>query len=245
MRCLRLLSGRLAAGILVFATGLAMASCGIQVDTAISAERKAVVQIQASFHPVLQAYLEDLSGGKTDGLISAERIRSRLAEEPGLTVRSLDASLKGGVKMNLDIADLQKLFTGKNSVAKGVIAMASEGGVTRISVKLDRKAIESFMSLGMEKNDQSLKYLLPQNATITAGKYQENLRWALEEYGTADQLADLFKTSTITVRLTVPGAIKSATGFTVTDRAGGKLSLNLSLIDLLTLQGTRTFELSY
>jgi hypothetical protein len=223
-----------------------VASCGVQVDSVIGADRKATIQVQASFHPVLQAYLEDLVGKeKTDSIINAPMIRARLSEEAGVTIRNLEASLKTGLKMNLDVADLRKLFTGKDSVAKGIITMSVEGGSTRVTVHLDRKAIESFMALGMEKNDQSLKYLLPQNATVTAEKYQENLRWALEEYGTADQLADLFKTSTIVVRLSVPGAIKSSSGFTVTDKAGGKLQLSLSLLDLLTLQGVRTYEFVY
>jgi hypothetical protein len=222
-----------------------LASCGVQVDSSIAADRKATVQVQASFHPVLQAYLDDLTGGKTAEVVNADRIKARLAAEPGVTVKSLEASVKNGVKMSLEIADLQKLLSAKDSVVKGIVAMSVSGGATKLTVKLDRKAVESLMSLGMEKNDQSLRYLLPQNAATTAEKYRDNLRWALEEYGSAAQLDDLFKTSTITVRLSVPGPVKSSSGFTVTDKAAGKLQLTIPLLDLLTLQAPRSYELSY
>jgi hypothetical protein len=236
---------RLPLAAVVAAGFVLLASCGVQVDSSIGADRKATVQVQASFHPVLQAYLDDLTGGKTAEVVNADRIKARLAEEPGVTVKSLEASVKNGVRMSLEVADLQRLLSAKDSVVKGIIALSAAGGATKLTVKLDRKAVESLMSLGMEKNDQSLRYLLPQNAATTADKYRENLRWALEEYGSAAQLDDLFKSAAITLRLTVPGPVKSSSGFTVTDKVAGKLQLTISLLDLLTLQAPRSYELSY
>jgi hypothetical protein len=237
------------AALLCLGAGFLAMSCGVQVDAAVMADRRATAQLNVAIHPVLQAYLADLAGtgkdGKAPDVINADRIRARLAEEPGITVRSLEASLKGGVRINLEIADLQKLFAGKNATVKNVFTMASEGGRTVLKVRLDRAAVESFIGMGLEKNDTSLRYLLPQNATMTADKYRENLRWALEEYGTAEQLAELFKTAVISVRLTLPGAVQSSSGFTVVDKAGGKLQLSLSLLELMTLQGSRLYEARY
>ena len=137
------------------------------------------------------------------------------------------------------------IFTGKNSTVKNVFSLTSNGGLSSLRIVLDRSAVESFLGLGLEKNDTSLRYLLPQNASLSADKYRENLRWALEEYGTKDQLAQMFKSAVLAIHLTLPAPVQSASGFTISDKAAGKVALNLSLLELMTIQGSRVYEVRY
>ncbi len=99
---------------------MAVSACGVQVDSSIAADRKATVQINATIHPVLQAYLAALldTGEDSSNLINAGQIRARLLKEPGLTVNSLEADLKTGIKLSVSLADIQTWSNDKKSVLK-------------------------------------------------------------------------------------------------------------------------------
>lgn len=211
---------------------LGLLSCAVKVDTVLAADQSARVELQANFHPVLQAYLTDLSGGKQD-FFSETSIRKRLVAEKGITVQHLEASMEKGINIGLRIADIRQILVGKDGEVQGAISLTNEGGKKRLAFRLNRKTIEAF--LAMSGNSAEMKYLLPQDGSLTAKQYQDQLNWALEEYGTASQMADMFKTSTIKLKLTVPAPIVSATGFTIIDRQAGIVGLDLNLVELLTL----------
>jgi len=216
--------------------------CGVKVDTVLAADQSAKVELTAAIHPVLQAYLKDL-GGDTKDFFSETAIRKRLTAEKGLTVLHLSATTDKGISLGLKVADIRQLLAGKSGDVRNAVSLKTEGGKTHLVLTLNRSAIESF--LGMGGNAADLKYLLPQDKALTAKQYQEQLNWALEEYGTASQLGDMFKTSLIKLSLTVPGPVVSAKGFTIIDRQAGVVGLELGLVELLTLHTNIVNEVVY
>lgn len=217
-------------------------SCSVQIDTVLAADQSARVEMQAIIHPVLRDYLKDLSGGKQD-FFSEASIRKRLAEEKGLSIQHIEASMDKGISIGVKVADIRQILSGKTGDIRNAIVLSDVGGQKRLIFNLNRQTIEAF--LGMGGSNSELKYLLPQDAALTAKQYQDQLNWALEEYGTTAQLADMFKTSVIKMRLTVPGAIKSVKGFTIIDRKAGIVGLELNLVELLTLHTTMINEVAY
>jgi len=229
-----------------------LSSCGVQVQASVGTDNSATIQMQSRIHPVLQAYLKDLATSVSHKttindkeIIDPEKIRQRLSQEKGVTIIKLETSLANGINLNLKIADLQQLFAAKTPDVKSVFTIKPENGQSRLTIRLDHKAVETFMSMGGAKDDAQIRGLLPQGGTITAAKYQEQLDWALEEYGSDIQRQEMFKNSVISIKLTVPRPIQSASGFTILNKAAGQVQLDISLLDILTLQKTLTFEVLY
>lgn len=217
-------------------------SCAAKVDGALAADQSATLEIQVRAHPVLQAYLDDLAGGKPSQF-SADKIRQRLQAEKGLTVGHIESSPEKGLSMGLAVKDLRQVLAKQSPELRGAFAVADLPEGHELRINLSRKLISALLGMaGMPKDSEML---FPQEKTVNAKQYREQLTWALEEYGSAAQLADMFKTARIKLTVALPGPVKSAKGFAVVDRARGVVALDVDILELLTMQGSQSYSAAY
>ena len=231
-------------GLVLAASVLALNSCGVQVNTVLATDRSAHLDIAAHVHPVLLAYFKDLSGSDAP-IFDTEIIKKKLTAEKGVTVQKIALTGKSDLKISLDVQDITQLFAAKSSDLRSALSLGEVAGIHTLKLHLGRTLVKTLLSLGTSGDSSAVSSLIPQKDSITTRQYQDQLNWALEEYGTAAELAAMFKSSLIKVTIKLPAPIQSATGFSIQDRTAGLVGLDIKLLDLMTLNNDLNYEVTY
>jgi len=228
----------------IFASVLFSSSCSSSAQVNIKDDGSADAQVNVQVGPIFAAYIRDLQDtvNGSNELFDTKALQSRLSQEPGVKVNSV-AIKNDTLKLNVSIASLG--VAAKAGSLKNFMDIRQDGSDRVLTVRLGPGSIKTMMGFMTTANRQALSSILPGKGAVNAKKYEDQLVWALEDYGKADELRAMARTANISVSLVLPTVPKKISGGTQ-DRENPKLiKFQFPLLELLTLDKDRIIEIRY
>ena len=235
------------AGLALLVLLVLFSSCSARVGIELDRQGGASVVVSETTHPLFQAYLEDFASLSSDSQqvavsVDTQAIREQLAE----SVRVLSmSSTPGSFETELQLGRLEDLFQGRDDSLNEILTVSRSGNRSVFTMELDRDAVRSLLGLGREDSDVDMEYLLPADDDMSKDEYQDDLDWAMEEYGTDSERRAMFGSSTIDLTIQLPGRITNSRGFRIINRDEGVLAATIDVLSLLTLQAPLVFRAEY
>jgi len=239
---------------LLVATALAATSCTVREELVIDASGSGSATLTISLNPILLSYYSDLLTAMTGvagdyAIFDPEQLAAAFAARPALRLTEIERSALGQLRMEFTFDDLNQVLTEEGGVGTGadgqadVFTFRTIGSRRELTVRLDRAAVNRFMSFAPPESAMMTSFLLPpDDGSVSRDEYQDELAWALEEYASAPEVARVLEQSVIEVVVRPSGRIESQSGGTVQN---GAVTFRVPILELLTLSEERVYRVVF
>ncbi len=217
--------------LILFSTG-----CSAQQLMALGDDGSGVVDVSIQLDQSFAGYLEDLTaslGGNDNGsgsLFDHDAVRAGFAAEAGLHLLEISSPDQHTLNLRVRFDAIPALVASRSDGLARILSFDSTPGERRLTIRLDRRAIEYV--LGLTGIDPYIsESLLPPEGDMTAPEYLEYLVWALEEYQEERPIREVIRQSSVESHITVAGTIRLARGGR---QNGATATFRTPLVELLT-----------
>lgn len=235
--------------LLVFLT----VSCTVRQQVELGREGSGTAEVDVDLHPMVVRYITDLivfSGGpKPDSIFDPEAIRAAFDTIHDLTLRDLEITGPGSLRIGLSFSDVQAVFTSQMGTEVVPVASASrKGSASETVLYLDRDNYGAIVARvlvlsGMiEFQDYLTGLLEPGPEEVILDMYE----YAFEEYTEGKSVRELLEESEIVLEFAVPNRIISHRGGEIPETGGGdRIRYTVPLLDILTLDEPISYSFDY
>ncbi len=229
------------------------ASCTVRQQVELGREGSGTAEIEVELHQMAVQYINDLivfSGGpEPDSIFDPEAIRAAFDTIPDLTLRHLEITGSGSLRIGLTFSDVRAVFT--SQVGEGVVPVARasrKGKTSEAGLYLDRDNYGAIVARvlvlsGMIAFEDYLTGLLePGPEEVILDMYE----YAFEEYTEGKSVRDVLEESEIVLEFAVPNRIISHRGGEIPETGGdARIRYTVPLLDILTLDEPISYSFDY
>lgn len=236
---------RVRAALPVLLLALALAGCSVSQRLTVRGDGSGTAELDISIHPIMIAYYNDLmvamSGVEGEfPIFDLDALRGTFDQRPGAELISLEQRGRGELEMTVAFSSVDAL---SESGESEFISFQQNGSRRTIRVRLDRAAIDEFLQFAPEETVGMTQFLFPPaDGSMSAAEFEEQMAWALEEYGSPDAVREALSSAVIEVRVEPQGRITSVEGGR---RNGDAVVFRIPVIEALTLQESRVYSLTF
>ena len=232
-------------------------SCSVREELIIDGDGAGEATISVNLSPVLLAYYNDLLIAMTgvegeSPVFDVDQIRASFAERDGIELTSVERPARGRLRMSFTFDDVNEVLARESGTAAAqgapvdpseVIQFRSNGARREVIVRLDRSAVDSFLSFAPPESATMTEFLFPPaDGSVSEREYRDELAWALEEYAPPDEVNELLRSASIDVWVRPEGRIESQRGGTIRD---GAVVFSVPILEVLTLSRVREYLLVF
>lgn len=224
---------------------LLLAGCTVSQQLDIQGDGSGTAELDISIHPIMIAYYNDLmvamSGVEGEyPVFDLEALATTFAQRPGAELLSVEQLSRGRLRMAMAFSSVSAL---SESGRSEFITFEESGRERTVRLQLDRGAIDEFLAFAPQETVSMTQFLFPPaDGSMSASEFEEQMAWALEEYGDAEAVRDALSGAVIEVRVRTQGRITAVDGGR---RDGDVVVFQVPVIEALTLQQSRTYSVSF
>lgn len=199
---------------------LLSASCQVRQDVTLQIGGAGSSRILVELHPVFTRYYSDLASGflpsfdpRNPVYFDAPGIGKNLSANPDLEVLWIRTPAPHKLDMEIRFRDIGRAIRGGDPEIRDIMSLRREGKRETLAIHLDRSNLSSILRVLSPDKASPLKALLPPaGRPLSETEYLEHLSWALEDYAGPGEIADVLRSSAVTLRVRVPGKIAALDG---------------------------------
>jgi len=226
---------------------LLVAGCTVREELRVAADGSGTATVDISIHPIMAAYYNDLLVAMTGverefPLFDPVQIEQSFAERAGISLLGLE--LKNRLELSVAVAfnDLNRVFPA-DSGSPSVLAFERSGTRRTLRIRLDRAAVDQFLSFAPEETAAMSEFLFPPvDGSVSREEFREQMAWALEEYADAGVVAEILENAEIVVVVRPEGTIVSQTGGRI---LGETVVFHVPVLDILTITGEQIYSVTF
>lgn len=217
--------------------------CSVSQDLTVAGDGSGTAELTIDIHPIMIAYYNDLmvamSGVEGEfPVFDLEALTESFAKREGVELEATELRGRGSLAMTLRFEDANAL-----SESGEIISFERSGSRRTLSLRLDRSSIDEFLSFAPEETVSMTEFLFPPaDGSLSSGEYEEQMAWALEEYGDPAFVRSVLRNAAIEVRVVPQGRILRVEGG---ERSGSAVIFRVPVIEALTLSESRLYSLSF
>jgi len=219
---------------------LLTASCSAGISGVFNTEGGVSLKVSGEFKPKISVLIKKLASNNTDVLINAKRINDSLNSVPEVKNADFRNAGAGGIRGSFEIGKTEQFLKSNAPSGRQFITTTRNGGVTHISIYLDRKSASVLVGTLLPELQAYLSAIAAPVATGEELGKAEYLDTVKSIYGAP--LAEEIGASQITLALSFPGRIKSASGKNITV-SGSTAVIQIPLPDLLVMDSDLIYEI--
>ena len=242
-----------AAGLAAMLLFLFTASCTVRQQIELDREGGGSAGVEVELHPMTVRYITDLivfSGGtEPESIFDPASIEAAFNSIPELTLRDLEITGPGSLRLDLDFSNIETFFTsqvgGDVSPAAKVVRKKS---ASKAFLYLDRDNYAAIVARvlvlsGMIAFEDYLTGLLePGPEEVILDMYE----YAFEEYAGVKSVREVIEESEIVIEFAVPNRIISHRGGEIPETGGdARIRYTVPLLDILTLDELISYSFDY
>jgi hypothetical protein len=222
---------------------LLLLGCSVSQDLTVAGDGSGTAELSIDIHPIMISYYNDLmvamSGVEGEcPVFDLEALAASFDEREGVELEAMELRGRGSLSMTLRFTDANAL-----SESGEIVTFERNGRRRTISVSLDRAAIDEFLGFAPEETVSMTEYLFPPaDGSVSREEYEEQMAWALEEYGDPALVRSVLREAVIEVRVVPEGRIIQVEGG---ERSGSSVIFRVPVIEALTLPESRLYSLSF
>ncbi len=229
----------------VLGLALLAVGCSVSQDIALRADGSGSAELQISVHPVMVSYYNDLmvamSGVEAQfPIFDLEALAAGFEARESVRLMSVEQIDRGSLRLAVSFTDIGAVFSDSR---EPVFTFERSGSVRTVTVRLDRAAIDGFLAFAPEQTVSMTQFLFPPaDGSVSGDEFEEQMSWALEEYGSPEQVRAALRDAVIEVRVQPEGQIRSVQGG---ERRGQAAVFRIPVIEALTLTSPQLYSLSF
>lgn len=239
--------------ILLAVIALALSSCTAVSQGTVTTQGGLDLSIDLGLLQQFSDYLVDLQdtmgSGGTD-IFDSTKIKEEFGKIGGMMVQDILVpsknplvNPKGTRSMALRVTAPSIAKLGASGPFAGLVDLKSSGTESVLTFKAGPRLVKAMIQYISAEDGESLDYVLPDAKATTPAKYEEQLAWALGDYGSPAELKAMFAASRIKVLLNLPRPVKSVKALS---KDGEKtVRFEIGVLEAMTLQEERICEVRY
>ena len=232
-------------------------SCSAEIDLKVKLNSSGTAEVIVDLEPVLTQYLFDLQSVWTDispeeaeELFDPQKTKELLEKSNTVSVLSMDSTDKNKIKMVFGFKTLNEVLDEGNrliekevqSNIQNVVNMTiSKDNIKKVTFHLDKENFASLIAVIPPEAQSLVASFKPPQFEVTREDYVEMLMLNFEEYNIRN-LKSLIENSKLRLNIEFDGKLISFTGG---EKKGGKLVVEIDLLDLLILNEPFIFEIKF
>jgi len=234
---------------------IALTSCTVREELSVRADGSGSAHLSINLSPILVSYYTDLVTAMTGvpgeyPVFDIEQLAATFEERPSVELTQIERTAIGRLTMDIRFQDvnaigseLERNATDSSDTLGDAFSFERDGSRRVLNVRLDRSAVNSFLSFAPPESAMMTDFLFPPaDGSVTRAEYQEELAWALEEYAPADEVKAVLDDAAIEVVITPEGRIQSQVGGEV---RGNSVVFRVPILELLTLNEERVYRVVF
>lgn len=232
---------------------LALGSCTSLTEGSVTAQGGLDISIDLGLFQQFGDYLVDLQdtmGGGQGQIFDRVKIKEEIGSISGMALQDIQVPSRNpvvnpkgarSVALRLTAPSIAKL--GVSGPFAGLVDLKSSGTESILTFKAGPRLVKAMIQYISSEEGENLDYVLPDAKATSPAKYQEQLAWALGDYGSPAELKAMFAASRIKVLLNLPRPVKSVKALSKEgDRA---VRFEIGVLEAMTLQEERICEVRY
>ncbi|MFP4376335.1 MAG: hypothetical protein ACLFP4_04765 [Spirochaetales bacterium] len=231
----------------VAAIGLMVAGCTVREELRVAADGSGTATVDIAIHPIMAAYYNDLLVAMTgvEGefpLFDPVQIEQSFAARPGIRLTGLELKSRLELSVAVAIDDLNQAFP-VSAGGTSVLSFEQSGTRRTLRIRLDRAAVDRFLSFAPEETATMSEFLFPPvDGSVSRAEFREQMSWALEEYADRAVVSEVLENAEIVVIVRPEGRILSQTGGRV---SGQTVVFHVPVLDILTITGEQVYSVTF
>lgn len=225
--------------IILFLSGLLFLSgCAVEQKVDLRIDGTGSLAGEVRLHPVLAAYLTDLSmaassGGGEIPLFDLPRLEEAFSQSTGVVLTELSSPRREVLRFGLRLEDLNAPFEALPRADRNIIEFRRRGDEAVLDLVLTRENFTQVSAFFPALDQGLLDYFIPQGESfISEDLYKEDLAYALEDYLEGYRLDQVLEDSVIEIAIDTGGRVVSQKGGRLSS-GGGIFSIPLLKVLLL------------
>jgi hypothetical protein len=224
-----------------------VAGCTVREELHVEADGSGTATVDIAVHPIMAAYYNDLLIAMTgvEGeypLFDPVQIEESFAARPGIRLVSLRQESRLELTVVAAFDDLNDVFPA-DAAASSVLAFEQEGSTRTLRIRLDRAAVDRFLSFAPEETATMSEFLFPPvDGSVSREEFRDQMAWALEEYADPAVVTEVLETAEIAVVVRPEGDIVSQIGGRI---VGETVVFHVPVLDILTITGEQIYSVTF
>jgi len=234
--------------ILFFSGLLFLFGCEVEQKVALRIDGTGTLAGEVRLHPVLAAYLTDLSlavssGGDQVPLFDLPRLEEAFSRSSGVVLTELSNPRREVLRFVLGLEDLNAPFAALPRTDRNIIEFRRRGEEAVLDLVLTRENFSQVSAFFPALDQGLLDYFIPQGESFVSEElYKEDLAYALEDYLEGYRLDQVLEQSVITIAIDTGGRVVSQRGGRLS--AGGVV-FTIPLLKVLLLNQPLEYHLTF
>ncbi len=221
-----------------------LGGCSATQQVGLTLGSSAEMRVSLTLEPFFEQYLWDLGSQarEQESLFDLPRI-SRALEDLGLEILSIGTTGTRSLDLHLVVPNPQEIARTKLD-SPDFLTWTTGTQPAKLTITLNQAIIRKLIGTTSLVQQEGLSYLMPAPGS-SAQDYLDDLVWMLEDYESPPILAAILRESGVRLQIQTPRDIIQLSG-PGTTRIGPRVGeIRIGMIDILTLNGSRTYVVEY
>ena len=230
---------------MVILGSLIFLSCTMKQEIFLEADGSGTDRVEITLKKFVLATIEDLAEVSPDvdpdEMLSPEKVKESLEENPEITNVRTSRPLKNRLNMEFDFGSIETLFnqTENEIQTSGLIKIEDMGSETKLTLTVNKETYRGFSHLIPNIDDPTMSALAPDpDMEISEEEYLDMIEFFFGDDGPAGVLDSMMN-----MVINVNGTIIEQVGGT--ELSSNKVEFNIPLIRILLLDSNLEYSITY
>lgn len=224
-------------------------SCTVNQEVVVEQSGSGDSLISVKLHPVMTAYLSDLTAMLGDvedpdevKIFEPEAMEYAFSFYEDMELSGVSVPSRDAMTITITFDDIGKVLASQEEQFGQLFSFKTENGIKTIDIRVDQSVIRHVLSFSPAGKTMAESLLPPEGYAFSKEEYIEYLEWPLEEYLEGKDLGKILAESFIHLELRVKGTIIRQAGGTV---SGNLVRFRLPLLDAVTAESPITYSITF